>query len=154
MRKLLVVALAVALASPALGQQYKWTDKSGHVQYGDVPPPGVRATPLKAPAGPASASPAPQGKAAGRPLSPAEQEAAFRKRQLDARKAEEKAREDEKNEIARRENCSNSQAQLAQLESGQRIVQLDAKGERHFLEDNERAAQITKARQRVSDWCK
>ena len=154
MKNLLVVTLAVALASPAFAQQFKWTDKSGHVQYGDVPPPGVRAIPLKAPAGPASAAPAPQGKASGRALSPAEQEAAFRKRQLDARKAEEKTQQDEKNEIARRENCTNSQAQLTQLESGQRIVQLDAKGERHFLEDDERAAQITKARQRVSDWCK
>jgi hypothetical protein len=156
MRKLLVVALAVALASPAFGQQYKWTDSSGHVQYGDVPPPGVKATRLRGgPTGPAPAAPKADAKGAAKgPLSPAEQEAAFRKRQLDEHKAQEKAQQDESKQIAKQENCTNAQAQLAQLESGQRIMQFDAKGERHFMDDSERAAQIAKARQSMNEWCK
>ena len=126
----------------------------GHLQYGDVPPPGVKAIPLRAPASAPAASPAAQVKGPAQALSPAEQEAAFRKRQLDEHKAEEKSQKEQKDQLARQENCTNAKAQLAQLESGQRIMQFDANGERHFIDDNERAAQIAKARQSANDWCK
>ncbi|MGH8703832.1 MAG: DUF4124 domain-containing protein [Burkholderiales bacterium] len=54
MTKALVLLVALALAGAAQAQQYKWVDKDGKVRYGDTPPPGVKATALKPPPGPAA----------------------------------------------------------------------------------------------------
>ena len=70
---------------------------------------------------------------------------AAKARDKDAAKAEE-AR-------AKAENCQNAKAQLSLLESGQRIVKTDAKGERYFVDDEQRAADAVRARKAVSDWC-
>jgi hypothetical protein len=157
----LTVALAaLSFAQPSLAQQYKWVDKDGRTQYGDTPPAGAKATPLKRPSAPASA-PAPEGKAAAKdaqaaakgPLTPAEQEAEFRKRQADATKSREKDDKAAQEQEAKRTNCANAQEQARTVESGQRISRTDAKGERYFIDDEQRAAELAKARKLVSDWC-
>jgi hypothetical protein len=153
----LLVALALsAIAASALAQQYKWKDSRGHTQYGDIPPPGVKAIPLKATFAPAPAAPA-AGKddkaAAKGPLTPAEKEAEFRKRQLEARKAQEKEQQLAKDAAAKKENCARAREAQRTLESGQRIVRIDAQGERHFLGDAERAQQVAKAREAVASSC-
>ncbi len=162
MKRTVFVSLALALAAlsfaqPSLAQQYKWVDKDGRTQYGDTPPAGAKATPLKAPSRPASA-PAPEGKAAAKdakkgPLTPAEQDAEFRKRQAEAQKSREKDEKASQEQEAKRANCSTSQEQLRMLESGQRIGRTNANGERYFVDDDQRAGEIAKARKSVSDWC-
>jgi len=144
-RSVLFVA-AMLIAAGASAQQYKWVDKDGKVRYGDVPPPGVKATPMKPPAsGPSPAAPAPS---AG-----AQPDAEKRKRQADAAKEKEKAEKAEQEAQVRKENCELARDALRTLESGQRISRTDAKGERYFLDDDQRAAETTKARQRVGQWC-
>jgi hypothetical protein len=164
MKRTALVSLAVALAAlsfaqPSLAQQYKWVDKDGRTQYGDTPPAGVKATRLKGPSGPAAA-PAPEGKAAAKdakaakgPLTPAEQDAEFRKRQAEAQKSREKDEKASQEQEAKRANCTSAQEQMRTVESGQRIQRTDAKGERYFVEDDQRAAELAKARKLVSDWC-
>ena len=159
MKKPLLFLAALAFAGAAAAQQFKWVDKDGKVRYGDVPPPGVKATPLRAPSGPAS--PAAGAKGAAKdgkgapsgPLTPAQQEAEFRKRQAEAEKARDKEAKSAEEARGRQENCRNAQANLRQLESGERIVRTDAKGERYFIEDDQRSAEIGRARKTVSDWC-
>ena len=56
--------MLLACSGLALAQQYKWVDADGKVRYGDVPPPGVKATPLRPPPPGVSSGSAP---AAGRP---------------------------------------------------------------------------------------
>jgi hypothetical protein len=158
MKKLLVLVAALAFASLAAAQQYKWTDQNGRVQYGDTPPPGVKATALRPPPGPSSSS-APKADAKGAPaakgpMTPAEREADFRKRQADAQKAQEKGAREAKDEQARQTNCQNSRQQLAELESGQRIARTGTNGERYYLEDDQRAVEVNRARQLVIEWCK
>jgi hypothetical protein len=154
-RLLLALALS-AFSASALAQQYKWKDSRGHTQYGDIPPPGVKAIPLKATFAPAPAAPA-AGKddkaAAKGPLTPAEKEAEFRKRQLEARKAQEKEQQLAKDASAKKENCARAREAQRTLESGQRIVRIDSQGERHFLGDAERAQQVAKARDAVASSC-
>ena len=96
MKKILLMAIALMISAAASAQQYKWVDKNGKTQYGDTPPPGVKATPLRAPTGPASAPAAAAGKGDSKdekaaapkgPLTPAEQEAEFRKRKQEAEKS-------------------------------------------------------------------
>ena len=144
-----VVALALlALACAASAQTYRWTDKNGKVVYGDAPPPGVKATPLRAPPAAAAADAA---KDKEPPLTP---EQAFQKRRLEAAKKEEEATKSASDARQARENCDSSQASLRQLESGQRVAKTGADGERVFIDDAERAQQAERTRQLVAQWCK
>lgn len=43
----LVHILFAALATPAMGGVYKWTDAQGRAQYSDTPPPATKAVKLK-----------------------------------------------------------------------------------------------------------
>jgi hypothetical protein len=161
MKKPLLFLAALAFAGAAAAQQFKWVDKDGKVRYGDVPPPGVKATPLRAPSGPTAPAPAAAAKGAAKdakaapsgPLTPAQQEAEFRKRQAEAEKARDKEAKSAEEARGRQENCRTAQANLRQLESGERIARTDAKGERYFVEDDQRAAEVGRARKAVGDWC-
>jgi hypothetical protein len=145
--------LALALAAATAQAQIKcWNDAQGKRVCGDTPPPGARTTTIKAP--PASSAPAPASKDAKKgPLTPAEQEQAYRKRQADAAKDAEKAAQAQKDAEAKKENCQRAQESLRQLESGQRIARTDAKGERYYMEDAQIAQEAAKARESVKQWC-
>lgn len=146
--------LALALAAGAAQAQIKcWNDAQGKRVCGDAPPPGARVTTIKSPSGPAPA-PASKDAAAKRgPLTPAEQEQAYRKRQAEAQKAAEKAAQEEKDAAAKQENCERSRESLRVLESGQRIARTDARGERYYLDDAQIAQEMAKARDAVKQWC-
>jgi hypothetical protein len=159
MKRIFVIAVVMSFAAlpggNATAQQYKWTDRDGKVQYGDVPPPGAQATPLKGPrAAPAAAPADAAAKDAGKgPLTPAEQEAEYRKRQLEAQKGREKDERAAQDAQMKRDNCAGAQEQLRILESGQRYARTDAKGERYYVDDEQRAAEAARARKLVGDWC-
>lgn len=151
---LLIVVLGFALGfgSAASAQQFRWVDKDGRVQYGDTPPPGVKATRLKPPPGGSAPAPAAAAKKdAQKPLSP---EAAFQKRQKDAKEDEDKAAKERAEAGVRRSNCEAAQAALRQIQSGQRMMTMNAAGERVFLDDAARAREEERAQKAVSDSCK
>jgi hypothetical protein len=150
MKKALLFILIIGCAAAASAQQYKWVDKDGKVRYGDVPPPGVTATPMRPP--PPGTAPASAAKKDGeKPLSP---EAAFRKRQEEAEKEREKQAKAGQEAQEKRENCTRAQDALRSLESGQRVARTDSKGERYFLDDAQTAQETARARQSVQEWCK
>jgi hypothetical protein len=155
-RTLLLMILLLAAAS-ASAQQYKWIDKNGRVQYGDSPPAGANATPLRPPSGthsqPAATQDDAKGAARKGPLTPAEQEAEFRKRQEEAGKANEKQAQAAQQAETKRQNCARAQSSLRTLESGQRISGTDAKGERYYFDEAQIAQETAKARQSVQQWC-
>jgi hypothetical protein len=158
MKRLLVFCLLGALAGAVLAQQYRWVDKDGRVQYGDSPPPGVKATRLGgAPAPAAPAAPAAAGSdaktGAKAPPTPAEQDAAYRKRQQDAQKESEKSAQADRDKAQNKENCARSQEYLRSLEAGMRIAITDRSGERVYLDDEQRASETAKARQMVQQSC-
>ncbi|HXM83700.1 MAG TPA: DUF4124 domain-containing protein [Burkholderiales bacterium] len=151
MTKALLFAVSLAFAAAATAQQYKWVDQDGKVRYGDTPPPGVQATPLKPPAG-APAAPAPAAKKdAAKDLSP---EAAFRKRQQERQEGEEKSAKERADAESKRVNCEQSQASLRTLQSGARVATTNAAGERIFIDDEERAKEIERTQRAVNEWCK
>jgi len=155
--RVLVCAMSLAFAAGAAAQMYRWVDKDGKVRYGDTPPPGVNARALGAPTAPGAPAAAPETAAKDAkkgPLTPAEEEKEFRKRQVDAQKAAAKAEQEQKDAQTRIDNCNRAQAALRTLETGQRVVTTDAQGERYYLNDEEIARQTAVARQQVSDWCK
>jgi hypothetical protein len=150
---IVVVGFGLSLVGTASAQQFRWTDKDGRVQYGDVPPPGVKATRLRPPSGgaPAASSSGAAKKDGEKALSP---EAAFQKRQKEAKEQEDKAAKDRADAEVLRANCSNAQAALRQIQSGQRIATMNAAGERVFLDDAARASEEARAQRAVSENCK
>jgi len=146
------LALGIAVAAVASAQQYKWKDQNGRTQYGDVPPPGVKAIPLRAPAGPAAAPAAKN--AAKAPLTPAEQELEFRRRLKERQEAAAKDAKLKEAAETEKQNCENAAQVLRGLESGQPVARTDAKGERYYLDDAMRAQEIARARRAASSWCK
>jgi len=160
--KLYLIGLAMALCvGAAHAQQYKWKDARGRTVYGDVPPAGVKAAPIgPVPAAPAAAPAAgtETAKAAGakdaKPLTPAEKEMEFRRRVKEAQEAAAKQAEKNKAERDRQENCELAREQERTLASGQRVARVDEKGERYYVDDAQRAQELAKARQSVSEWCK
>jgi len=161
MTKFAVLAVMIAFAATAFAQMYRWVDKDGRVHYTATPPPaGTQSRSLSAPA----AAPAPAGADAPPadatskderkgPLTPAEQEQEFRKRQLEAQKARDKEAQAAKDAAAKRQNCARARGALATFESGQRVSRTDAQGERFYLDDEARARETDAARQAVRDWC-
>jgi Domain of unknown function (DUF4124) len=142
-------SLLLACSGLALAQQYKWVDADGKVRYGDVPPPGVKAQRMKPPA----SGPAPSTSAASKGEKALSPEAAYRKRQEEAQKERDKEAQAGEQAAAKRENCTRAQESLRTLETGQRIVRTDAKGERYYLEDAQIAQEAARARQLVKESC-
>jgi hypothetical protein len=154
--------LAIAFAAAASAQTYKWVDRNGRVQYGDTPPADASSvTRLRTPSGAVAPAPAaaPEAKKEAAAKDPKDKdkaltpEQAFQKRQQDRQKAEEAADKERAKAEEKRVNCDQAQANLRQLQSGQRMWTVNSAGERIFMEDNQRAAQIDRAQQAASRWC-
>ena len=135
--------LATVLAN---AQVYEWKDEKGKTHFSDKPPSGAaQARKLSDPV-PAAASLPQQNSAADRELD-------YRKRQKDA---QDKSEQDKKQQTAANEKkdaCEAARRQLELLESGERIVQRDANGERSYLDDTQRQQEATKTRQLLQSSC-
>jgi len=151
------LAMLMLLAAGAAGAQtYKWVDENGKVRYGDTPPPGAKPSPVKAPqSGAASAASAPGAKDAKKgPLTAAEQDMAFRKRQEEAGKNAEKAEADLRAQARHSEACERTREYLRTLESGQRISRTSPSGERYYLDDSQIAQELAKEQAIAQANCK
>jgi len=155
------IALALCVALPASAQMYKWVDANGKVQYSDKPPPSnvktekLRASPATASAPAASDAKAgtPKDAAKAGPKTAAEQEQAFRKRQLETAKAQETEEQKQAQARERAENCRRAKAAVANLELGGRQTRIDDKGERAFFTDQEIVQETAKAKQEAAAAC-
>ena len=142
----------------AQAQVYCWNTKDGKRQCGDTPPPGVKATVLSSPGAPAAPAPAGAKDAASKdakkgPLTPAQQEQEFRKRQLEAQKGREKEEQARQEADAKKDNCERARDALRVLESGQRIARVDKQGERYYMDEAQVEQESERARQAVQKSC-
>jgi len=159
MVRILIFCMTLAFAAVAAAQLYRWVDKDGRVHYTATPPPaGAQSRTLSEPPA-APAAGAPPADAASKdarkgPLTPAEQEQEFRKRQLETQKAREKEAQSAKDAETKQQNCERARGALATFESGQRVSRTNAQGERYYLDDEGRSRETEAARQAVRDWCK
>jgi Domain of unknown function (DUF4124) len=148
-----LLAAALAFAGAAQAQIKCWKDADGKRMCGDTPPPGATVKTIKVPASPPP-PPAAAGKDAKKgPLTPAEKEQAFRKRQQEAAKAGEKAEKEDEKAAKKQQNCANAKQNVQMLESGQRIQRVNAAGERYFIDDAQRASELAEARKMEQEWC-
>lgn len=150
--------ILACLTAAAQAQVYCWTTKDGKRQCGDTPPPGVKATAMSSPSAPPAPAPAgakgPASKDAKKgPLTPAQQEQDYRKRQLEAQKTREKDDQARQDTDAKKQNCEQARESLRLLESGQRIARVDKEGERYYLDEAQVEQETARARQVVQKSC-
>jgi hypothetical protein len=151
------ILLSALMFAGTVCAQSKWVDKDGRVTYGDAPPAGVSAAPMRARPAPLPQAESSDNKddakdAKKAPLTPAEQDAAFRKRQQEAEKSRTEQAKADRAASDKRENCARAQENVRVIEAG-RVSRTDASGERYYLDDNQLAQESVKARQDVRDWC-
>lgn len=158
------LAAVLLLACGYASAQWKWRDERGRITVSDTPPP--REIPdkdiLQRPetlTRRLETRPQPPGAAASAPPSapaasqPSEREIAARRRaeaEQQARQKEEEARQ----AAQRAETCRQARAQLAALESGDRLARYNEKGEREVLDDAARAAEIRRTRDFIAAECR
>ena len=151
MKKILFI-LFLLVSSPALAGLSKWVDADGKVHYSDQPPPAnVKVKILRADVSPASSV------AASAPVAPrtiAEREVELKKSQLAKKEAAEKIALEQSKIDAEKANCAAAQQSLRTLQDGMRMVVIDAKGERSFLDDEQRRQRIEKRQQEIRTLCK
>ena len=152
MKRLLTGCAAMLLAGAAAGQIMECVDVKGNKEYAQVCPPGtVKETKVMKSSAGASSS----GAAAPAGKSLSERDAEFRKRNLERQEAEAKAAKESAESKDAERNCNDARSQLKGLQEGLRIARTDPNtGERSFLEDKDRPAEITNAQKTVDNWCK
>jgi Domain of unknown function (DUF4124) len=166
--KPLLIAFAGLVLSLSAHAQWKWKDAKGNVQYSDRPPPAgtpdkdVLQRPANASAinitvtqaGVAASGPASAPRAAASAPTRAEQEAAARQKQEQERENAKQKEDARRIAEQRRENCSRAQASLRDLQSGIRITRTNEAGERVFMDDAQRQAEVERARGLITSECK
>ena len=154
-----VALLAAAITLPAQAQ-WKWRDKSGQMQYSDMPPPN--GTPdadilqRPAPSAPRAAAASASGAASAPLLVPktGDPELEARRKKAEQDDAARKKAEDERLAMAKVDNCARAKVQLKAIDDGQRLSRLNANGEREFLDDKGRAEESQRARNVIASDCK
>lgn len=150
--------LLLLISENSFAELNKWVDESGKVHYSDQPPPTtVKAKTLRSTSGSAAITSASGVAAASAPAAPktiAEREAELKKAQKEKKEAADKAAKEQSDADANKANCNAAQQNLRTLQSGVRMMEIDAKGERSFMGDEQRQQRITKAQQDISTFCK
>ncbi|MCG6932783.1 MAG: DUF4124 domain-containing protein [Gallionella sp.] len=148
MGKYLLILLILASAN-SFAEVNKWVDGQGRVHYSDQPPPpDARAEALR------STSVAASGVAGTGEQTFVQQEAALKKSQLAQQKDAAQAAAKQANADALKSNCEAAQQNLRSLQSGARIMDVNASGERYYLDDSQRQQRIDKVQQDISNLCK
>ncbi len=159
----LLVLPGLLLGSAAQAAQWKWRDAQGVMHYSDQPPP-ANIPPrdiLQQPTQPAvtsvhaSASQTPSATASKPQQAPSELE----KKMAAQKKAEQAAQDLAKQQqqqaaaLQNQQNCLQAQQQLQVLDSGQRMVQIDAQGQHVIMDDAQRAAERARIAGLIAQYC-
>ena len=144
--------------------QWQWIDKDGRKVFSDRAPstevpeknilkqPGLKA-PSPAPdadSTAAAAAPLVTNKAGTPKLSGKDAQLEARKKQAEDEENAKKKADEEKLAKSRADNCDRAKKGLVAVQSGVRLSVINTKGEREFMDDNERAKE-TKRLQAIAD---
>ena len=167
----LTLAASLLCTATVHAQINKCVDASGKTVYSQAPcPANAKSSSIRpAPPGPAvapgttaasdskgDAKPASKGAGAAPkgPMTTAEMERDFLKRRAEQEDAAKKEQEKRAEAKDKEENCRAARAQLVGLESGVRQSRINEKGERVFLDEQQSAAELDRARKAAQAWCK
>jgi len=142
MKRMLIIAMALAVAPLASAELYKYVDKNGKTVYTDQPPVDADAKRISAP--PAAAAPA---------KSYVERDKETEKGREKSRDQAKKAAETDKAEQAKKQRCEQARGNLQIYTDGGRIMKTNDKGERDYMSDEEIAAERAKTQKLVDEAC-
>ena len=167
MQKIALPFVACLLAIAAVGahaqSMWKWRDASGQLHIGDTPPPpGTPARNIIS--SPAGGVPAPivtttstTTTAAADASSAPESDLDKKKKAADKVKADkdkaDRAALEQKNAAIRKDSCTRATNEAAGIQSGIRMATTNAKGEREFLDDAGRAAELKRVQDIAASSC-
>jgi hypothetical protein len=166
MKTVRLTLVAIACSVPLLASaQWQWVDNSGRKVFSDQPPPSDIAPNriVKTPSGRAPAAQADTAAAAPTAAAPAatlpkptgtDPVLEQKRKQAEAAEAAKKKAEDEKLAVAQAENCNRARASKVTLDSGVRIAVTNAKGEKEYMDDSQRAAEVQRVSQVIARDCK
>jgi hypothetical protein len=144
MRRFLWCAAALAFATSASAEIYKWVDKDGKVQYSDTPPTATQSKQLNINAGPPS--PAAQ-------TTFVERDKENQKRAAEQKDASKKDEDAGKLAAQKEEACRQATAAFKGLDMQVPIWRTDASGERSYLSDEQREADKVRAQKAMDENC-
>lgn len=157
-----VLGCTLLAAAGCAHAQWKWIGPGGVVQYSDQPPPlgtparnilsrpaTVTASPPAAPASKPAAKDA-AAQALEKKLQEQKQAQAEQQKAQQAQQAEAAAA----NARAREQNCVAAQQQLRTLDSGMRIAQVNAQGQREYLDEAQLAQMRAQAQAAIVQNCR
>lgn len=148
MKRIIVLACALALVPIASAQMYKYVDKNGKTVYTDQPPPEADPKAMRIPSSATGGSAPAPGKSAV---------AQDKDNQKGKEKAAEGAKKEEEKAAyakAEAERCESAKAAYQQYAMGGRIAKLNDKGEKEFLGDAEIDAARERSRAQMEQLCK
>lgn len=145
--------VALVFCAPLLASgQWLWVDKEGKKVYSDRPPPSDIAPDriLKQPGArgksvdtvPAAAAAAAPAGLQVQPPGGKDKSLEEKRKQAAAAEADKRKAEEAKVAAVKADNCSRAKTSKASFDSGMRIAQTNAKGEREILDDNQRAVEV------------
>ena len=152
-KKMLLLVLSL-LAVATLGATiYKWVDEKGVTHYSETQPPKQKVREIQVQPTP------PAGAESGKPAAKSwqEQELEFRKRHAErqeaAKRQEEKEAAAKREALARKQRCILARQNLHTLQMQRAVYSINEKGERVFLDDKTRAAEIQRMKKEVESFC-
>ncbi|MCG6877346.1 MAG: DUF4124 domain-containing protein [Betaproteobacteria bacterium] len=151
---LIGLSALLLVAVPAQAQLYKWVDANGRVQYSDRKPTDGRqqAQEVKNTVSSVGSQPIGAGTTSG-PKTAAELDKEFQKRRQEQTEAQQKQQQAATEQKQKAQNCQAARENLAALNSGQRIARFNEKGEKIYIDDSARAAEVARSRQLVQANC-
>ena len=147
MKHLALTVGAVLVATFSHAQIYQWKDANGKTVISDKPPTGNVRDEKKI-----EGKSSPPGATPQKTL--ADREMDYRKRQQATQEHAEKTKKEESAAAEKKDSCERVRRNLELLESGERVAVRDDKGERSFMDDEQRGREIAKARQTIQSTCK
>lgn len=169
----LLLSAALLLAGTPAFAQWMWLDKDGRKVFSDrAPPPEVPVKSiLKQPGMPArsagdafggndaangarSDTPDTPRPAANPGKSNLDKAVEERKRQAEAAENEKKKAEEARIASQKADNCARARQNMATLQSGIRLAQVNENGERIILDDNARNSEVSRAQATIDSDCR
>lgn len=158
--KLVLLVLACTWATGAFAQ-WQWLDKDGRKVFSDRPPPQdipekniLKQPHVSGPSRPAaSAAPDAAASVQATPTMGKDKQLEENKAKAEAAEAAKKKAELERQAKVRADNCARARQAKAQLAPGRLVGYTNANGERGFMDDATRAAELSRADATIASDC-
>ncbi len=157
-RLLTLALLGLSFGASAQENVYSWKDKSGSIQFSDVPPVGYKAEShtvrTSSAANTLPSATQDQTKSSAQNETLADKALSAKQKADEEKKKQEKIAQNKASEEAKAKNCEQAQLRLKGLQSGMRVKQVDKDGNQSFMGDAERAQNIADTQKAVDENCR